>query len=115
MQHQPGSWITDADLFGQLHRRDALLVVAHAVNRPEPTAQRSPRLVKDGPRRHRALVSTQPTLMHLARCHVPATRPSTARTRESPRPALPVQLFAALLFVAKPCPELTHRHHSTAP
>jgi len=40
VQHQPGGGVTDADFLGQLHRRDALLVVAHAIDRPKPTAER---------------------------------------------------------------------------
>jgi hypothetical protein len=37
VQQQPGGLIADPDLLAQLHGRDALLIVAHPVNGPEPT------------------------------------------------------------------------------
>src|ERR1035437_6921388 len=111
MQNQPGRRVTDSDLLGQLHSRDTLLVVAHAVDRPKPTAQRSPRLVKDSPSGNRALVSALGTFMHLACSHVAAARPAATRAFETLWPALPTQLLPALLLVAKPRPELPHRHH----
>src|SRR5664279_2606919 len=114
VQHQPRGGVTDADFLGQLHRRDALLVVAHAIDRPKPTAERGPRLVKDGPGCHRALVGAKRTLVHLACCHVPATRTTTTRALKPFGPPLPAQLLATLLLVSKRCTELLHRHHPVA-
>src|SRR6266581_8276116 len=68
----PGGAVADADLLGQLHRRDALLVVAHPINGPEPARQRRARLVKDRARRHRTLVRTAGALLHLAIRHITA-------------------------------------------
>src|SRR5664280_1977297 len=114
VQHQPRGGVTDADFLGQLHRRDALLVVAHAIDRPKPTAERGPRLVKDGPGCHRALIGAKRTLVHLACCHVPATRTTTTRALKPFGPPLPAQLLATLLLVSKRCTELLHRHHPVA-
>ena len=111
VQHQPGGRITDADLRGQLQRRDALLVVAHAVDRPEPAAQRRTRLVKNRPCRHRTLVRTESALMHLTIRHITATGAITTRTAKTIRPALPAQLLPATRLLAKQGSELLHRQH----
>src|SRR5882724_839135 len=83
VQHQPGGRIADPNFLGQLHCRDALLVVAHAVDRPEPTRQRRPRLVKNRPRRHRTLIAACRAFMHLPNRHVSTARTAAAWTRKS--------------------------------
>src|ERR1700693_2216782 len=72
MLHQPCGRVADADLLAQLHRRDALLVVAHAIDGPEPAGERSAGLVKDRARGDRALEAANGALMHPARDHVTA-------------------------------------------
>src|ERR1035441_8980625 len=109
--HQPRGAVADADLLGQLQRRDALLVVAHAINGPEPTRQRRARLVKDRARSHRTLVRTTSALMHLAIRHIAPAGAVTSRTANPVRPALPVQLLPATRLLAKQGPELLHRQH----
>jgi hypothetical protein len=109
--HGPRGDVADADLLAQLHRRDALLVVAHAVDRPKPARERRARLVKDRPRRHRALVRAEPALMYPPRRDVTARRARATRTAEPLRPALPGQLLRALRLLAKLGSKLAHRQH----
>ena len=109
--HHPGGAVADPDLLRQLHRRDALFVVAHAINCPEPARQWRARLVKDRARRHRTLVRTMGALMHLAIRHIPAAGAVASRTAKPVRPALPVQLLPATRLLAKQGAELLHRQH----
>jgi hypothetical protein len=105
--HQPRRLIADADLFRELHRRDRLLVVAHAINGPEPARERRPGLVKDGSGVHRALVRTPRTLMHPPRRNI---TPGSVDS-EPLRPTLTAQLRRALRLLAKPQSKLPHRQH----
>ncbi len=111
VQHQPGGRIADPNFLGQLHRRDPLLVVTHAVDRPEPTRQRRPGFVKNRPRRHRTLIAACAALMHLPNRHVSSARTAAAWTTKAIRPPLPAQLLPTLLLLTERCPKLLHRQH----
>ena len=99
--HQPGRGVADADLLHQLHRRDALFVVAHAVDRPEPTGQRGARLVKDRTRRHRAPIAALLALMHPPKRDIAARVAAATPAAKPLRPTLSAQLLGALRFLAK--------------
>ena len=111
MLYQPCRGVADADLLHQLHRRDALFVVAPAVDRPEPTGQRRARLMKDRSRRHRALIAAQLALMHPPRGDVAARTAAATWAAKPLRPTLPTQLLGALRLLAKLGAKLAHRQH----
>jgi hypothetical protein len=101
LSHQPGGRITDSDLLAQLHRRDSLLVLTHAIERPEPTPQWHPCLVKDGPGGHRTLISARTALVDPLGPQVASAVSSTAGADKTLRPALGGQILPALLLTAK--------------
>jgi hypothetical protein len=49
--------------------------------------------------------------MHLMRRHIASARPTASRANEALRPAVPTQLLATLLLIAKLCLKLKHRQH----
>jgi hypothetical protein len=103
LSHQPGGRIADFDLSAQL--RDSLLVLTHAIERPEPTPQRDPcpvpGLVKDRPGGHRTLISARPALVDPLGAQVASAVSSTAGADKTLRPALGGQILPALLLAAK--------------
>jgi hypothetical protein len=105
LSHQPGGRITDFDLLAQLHRRDSLLVLTHAIERPEPTPQRHPclvpGLVKDRPGGHRTLIRARTALVDPLSPQVGSAVSSTAGADKTLRPALNGQILPALLLAAK--------------
>jgi hypothetical protein len=104
--HQPGGRITDFDLSAQWHRRDSLLILTHAIERPEPTPQRYPclvpGLVKDGPGGHRTLISARPGLVDPLGAQVASAVSSTAGADKTLRPPLGGQMLPTSLLSAKP-------------
>src|SRR5271165_6980540 len=80
MLHQPSRGIRDADLLAQLQRGNPFLVLAHAVDRPEPTGEGSAGLVKNGARGDRTLIPALRAFMDTPTGHVPSTTAAAARS-----------------------------------
>ena len=112
MLHQPSRGVRDTDLLAQLQRGNPFLVLAHAVDRPEPAREGSSGLVKNGARSDRTLIPAPSAFMDTPTGHVPSTTAAAARTDEPIRPALSGQVLSTLDFVAETGAEFTHRHDS---
>src|SRR5271166_4655339 len=101
MLHQPSRGIRDADLLAQLQRGNPFLVLAHAVDRPEPTGEGSAGLVKHGARGDRTLIPAPRACMDTPTGHVPSTTAGAARTGKPVRPPLRRQVLSTQGLVAK--------------
>src|SRR5271166_2798228 len=98
MLHQPSGGVRDTDLLAQLQRGNPFLVLAHAVDRPEPAAEGSSGLVKNSARSDRTLIPAPSAFMDPPTGHVAV------------RPALRRQVLSTLELVAETGAEFTHRH-----
>src|SRR5271165_2017806 len=110
MLHQPSRGIRDADLLAQLQRGNPFLVLAHAVDRPEPTGEGSAGLVKNGARGDRTLIPAPRAFMDTPTGHVPSTTAAAARTDKTVGPPLRRQVLSTQDLVAKAGAEFAHRH-----
>src|SRR5271157_4301834 len=110
MLHQPSRGIRDADLLAQLQRGNPFLVLAHAVDRPEPTGEGSSGLVKNGARGDRTLIPALRAFMDTPTGHVSSTAAAAARTDKPVRPPLRRQVLSTQDLVAKAGAEFAHRH-----
>jgi len=113
MLQQPSRGIGDADLLAQLHSGNPFLVLAHTIDRPEPTGEGNPGLVKNGSRGHRTLVPTGGTFFHLPTRHIASTATPTAGTPETVRPALAGQVARTLVIVAEARAKFLYRQDSS--
>src|SRR5207245_265860 len=113
MLQQPSRGIGDADLLAQLHSGNPFLVLAHTIDRPEPTGEGNPGLVKNGSRGHRTLVPTGGTFFHLPTRHIASTATPTAGTPETVRPALAGQVARTLVMVAEARAKFLYRQDSS--
>jgi len=99
VKHHPRSLVTSkAKLALEEQRRDAPLVGGHQISGPEPQDQRGLRIMKDGPRGQRDLVTAGGAFpASLANQRVAAPVPAS-RAHVTLRPAAPSQILLAGLF-----------------
>jgi hypothetical protein len=99
MEHHPGGFVTSkAKLSLEEQRRDAPFLGGHQVRCPEPQGQRRLRIMKDGPRGQRDLMTTGGAFPTSSSSQRVAVTVRAARTDEPLRPAAPSQVFLAGLF-----------------
>src|SRR5271157_5598055 len=110
MLHQPSRGVRDADLLAQLQRGNPFLVLAHAVDRPEPAREGSSSLVKNGTGGDRTLIPADGAFMNTPTGHVSSTAAAAARTNKTVRPTLSRQVLSTQDLVAKAGAEFAHRH-----
>ena len=110
MLHQPSRGIRDADLLAQWQRGNPFLVLAHAVDCPEPAGEGRSGLVKNGPRSDRALIPALRAFMDTPTGHVASTAAAAARTDKTVGPPLSPQVLRTKDLIAKMRAEFAHRH-----
>jgi len=99
MEHHPGGFVASkAKLALEEQRRDASFVGGHQVGCPEPQGQRRLRIMKDGPRGQRDLMSAGGAFPASSSNQRVAVTVLAARTDEPLRPAALSQIFLAGLF-----------------
>jgi len=99
MEHHPGGFVTSkAKLALEEERRDAAFVGGHQVGGPEPQGQRRLRIMKDGSRGERDLMTTGGALPASPSSQRVAATVRAARTDEPLRPAALSQVFLAGFF-----------------
>ena len=99
MEHHPGGFVTSkAKLALEEQRRDTAFVDGHQVGCPEPQGQRRLRIMKDGARGQRDLMTTGGAFPTSSSNQRVAVTVGAARTDEPVRPAASSQVFLARLF-----------------
>jgi len=99
MEHHPGGVVTsNAKLALEEQRRDTPFVSGHQVGCPEPQGQRRLRIMKDGARGQRDLMTTGGAFPAFSSHQRVAVTVCAARTHEPLRPATPSQVLLAGLF-----------------
>ena len=99
MEYHPSGFVTSKPKLAlEQQRRDTALVGGHQVGCPEPDGQRRLRIMNDGTRGQRDLVTTGGALPASSSNQRVAVTVGAARTDEPLRPAAPSQVFLAGLF-----------------
>jgi hypothetical protein len=99
MEHHPGGFVTsNAKLALEQQCRDTPFIGGHQVGCPEPQGQRRLRIMKDGPRGQRDLMTTGGAFPAFSSHQRVAVTVCAARTDEPLRPATLSQVFLAGLF-----------------